>query len=324
METPKFIKKLAKGATIATIGLLSVLPNESKGQEVKNISPNEPNKRNIENVIETSEQLNQQIFKEIEKGFQNGVLENLPENPFYYHKESGKYKISYNLDINQDGKKEENPQISIDCEDGNLNFSLVKKSKTEQIKDLVFNYKDKSLTDSDTDTYENFFAKNGVVILSLRGDKTHPIDFRKISDTEKKQILFDLKTILGKEDSITVQKNIENIKEFENKKEIENHKKTLEKEVVFSAKKLLDILKKTEASASQDGLYTYKFDHGFKISFTDQRGNQSEVLFDTNPEFKLNKVRKIIMKNLEPVSIEDLSILEIKNIIENALFKSNN
>jgi len=323
METPKFIKKLAKGAVITGIGIASILPNESKGQEAKNISSNEPRKQNTENVVEDSEQLSQQIFKEVEKGFQNGVLENSPEDPFYYHKESGKYKISYNLDTNQDGKKEESPKISVDYEEGNSNFSLIKKSKTEEIKDLVFNYTDKSLIDSETDTYENFFAQNNVVILSLYGDKKRPIDFRKISNTEKERILFDIKTIMDKKYPDTIEKNNKNIKSFENKKETESQKETLKSEIESSAKKLLDVLKKTGSTLSQDGLYKYKIGFKFKISFADKEENQNEVTFYTSPKFQLSEARKIIMKNGEPESIQDLSTSEIKSIVEDALSKIN-
>lgn len=321
METSKFIKRLAKGATIATIGVLSILPNESKGQTIEKDVSLDKKKDKMENQIEISDQLNQQILKEVEKGFQNGILENSPTGPYYYSKESGKYKISFNLDVNQDGQKEEDPQIRISYKEGNSSFSLVKEPKIAQIKDLVINYEDESLTDAETDTYENFFAKNNIVILNLYGDKTHPVHFRKISNTEKKQILFDLKTIMGKENTITAQKNIENIKNFENQKEIEHRKEILKSEIESSAKKLLDILKKTGVNVSQDGLYKYTFGYKFEVSFVDKNGNQNEIKFYTNPQLYLGEARKIIMKNGKPKSIQDFSLSEVKNIVDDALSK---
>jgi hypothetical protein len=313
METPKFIKKIAKGATMVSIGVLSFLPNESRGQDI-NINNNHKTES-----IKIS-QLDSNIFNLAEKGVKNGTLKNSLEYPFFYSKEAEGYNISCDFDINYDKNQDESPRTRINYKDGSLNFFIEKDPKKGN-RDIAFSGDSNVLPNSSVEEYGDFSLKNRIIIGGL--NKKHPIYFRQINNSEKGKILLDLERILGGPDSVTSKQNLDNINKLKKEQEFEKQKKEFEDRIIDSVKSLFLMLKQNNIFSSSDGFYKYELYDGFKIFCKDKEGNQNEISFYTNPNFHLRKAQKIILKNFEHVSIQDLSSQETEDIIKDALLKTN-
>jgi len=189
---PKFIKKVAKLGVMSGIAMGSFFPHESNAQS--NFENNPKNK------IEVSENISDKIFNEVEFGFKKGSLKVADGRPnlFYLIDENTDYDIRYDLDANNDDKKDESPTISVNHTKGNITFLLKKGPASENNKDLAVDYKDEELSGAEIDTYENFFNKYHIVITSLYGDKQHKVRFRQINNDEKNEILRDIKMLLEK------------------------------------------------------------------------------------------------------------------------------
>lgn len=189
---PKFIKKVAKLGAMGGIAVGSFFPHESNAQS--NFENNPKNK------IEISEDISDKIFDEVELGFKDGSLKVANGRPYFYYliDEKTDYDICYDLDANNDNKKDESPTIKVNHGEGNIFFRLVKDPTEDKNSDIVFDYKDEKLLDAEVDTYENFFYKYHIVITSLRGDRQHKMRFRQINNDEKNQILKDIKELLEK------------------------------------------------------------------------------------------------------------------------------
>ena len=318
-QFPKFIKNVAKVAAVSAIGLM---PNQLNGQEVIKDSGKEIS-------VEKSIELKDKIFNEIETGFKNGVLRNTPDNPFYYNLEKDGYEIVYNMDADFDKKKDQNPTIEVDFEKGNSNYLLKKGLDESRDKDIVYNYKDGSLSDSQTKPYAEFFSENLIVIRDLYGKKTQPVNYRAISEEEKVVILSDVEKLLGRElDPIGIEENNKNIALEEQKQTIEKQLKLSAESMSESALGILQYLKtdgkfkeKKEDQFSMmtiitNGEYIFKFNTAnFDLSFKDADGNKNELRFDTRDnEISLTRARKIIQSE-QGINIVDLSNQEVQEIL---------
>ena len=189
---PKFVKKVAKLGAMGSIAVGSFFPHESNAQS--NFENNPKNK------IEVSENISDKIFDEVELGFKQGLLKVAEgySNLFYLIDRDSDYDIRYDLDANNDKKRDESPKISVIHTKGNITFLLKRDPTSGDSEDLAFDYEDEELSDAEIDTYENFFSKHHIVITSLYGDKQHKIRFRQINNNEKNQILSDIKALLEK------------------------------------------------------------------------------------------------------------------------------
>jgi hypothetical protein len=325
-KLPKFLKNIAKIAAVSAIGLM---PNQLKGQDTLR---NNGKELNIENKIE----LNSQIFDEIEKGYKNGVLKNTPENVYFFHFEKDGYNITYDLDANYDKNKDENPTITIDYVNGKLNYLLKKGNKNI---DIVYNYEDDSLSNSETKSYGDFAVENIIIINKLYGKNNEPVNFRKINKSEKEKILVDTKKYFIGIDTVGINQNSINLKNGEEKINLKNQKieneKVEEEEILNIAKKLLDYFNgpnDLEGKVNDNdidmmitlshGIYSYKYDkNDVNVSFLDADGYKNEVLIAVNDN-KIIRARKY-KKTKEGNNIQYLSNQEIKKILEDAYSEIN-
>jgi hypothetical protein len=319
---PKFIKKAAKIAAIASVGFMSV-DSEAKAQNAENPR---------ENKIEVSHELTNQIFSQIEKNF-DLFLENSEAHPYFYYKEKNGYEVKYDLDANSDGEKDDFAKIAVTRKDGNTNYVLEKNTESGEMKNIVFNYTNEAFDNAKTDTYENFFAQYKIVLLDLYGDKQHPIKFRELSENEKTDMLQAIQKMMNEEISngIVTQKNLENIQKFEQRKGERGAQENQEKNLVKSAEKLLDLVKKAYENSEdkgnnpisfsntvKSGMYTYEFNpRTFAIFFTDKEGNRNEIKLKLGSESFFSELRKIAEKEGN-ISIQDLSPDEVENILRDA------
>jgi len=326
---PKFIKKVSQIAAVSFIGLV---PGQLKGQEIVNNSEHQIK-------IENNEQLKSQIFDEVGVALNNGVLKNKSDNVYYFEFKNGNYDISYNLDTNFDGEKDSNPQISVSYVDGNCFFNLVKgQNEISNIdRDIVYNYKDNSLSNSESKTYGDFGGENMLVIPELYGKNDSMVHFRKINKEEMKKFLNDIKQFSGVVNSVGIEQNNKNIKNKEEKDEIlkkESQIKSKEKEsqmepFVF----LYNFLKRNKESFDGShnegeffhlikGKYSYDFDESgyLKISFIDCNGYNNLIKVELKKEkFGIDQALKI-KKNEEGVTIrENITEEQIGKIMSDLL-----
>lgn len=322
---PKFFKNVAKVAAVSAIGLM---PNQLKGQDTIKDNGKEIN---IENTIE----LKNQIFSEVEIGYKNGILRNTQENVYFFRLEKDGYDITYDLDANYDKKKDENPTIEIDYINGKSNY-ILQKGKVN--KDIVYNYEDKSLSSTETKPYEDFAAENMIIISELYGKNKELVNFRKINDNEKNQILIDIRKFFKNIDTIGINENLKNLKNGEQKLELEKQKEKNEQieegEIINIAKKLLEYFKgpnNLEGKVYNDmymmttlsqGIYSYRYNNNeVYVSFLDTEGYKNEVHIKINKN-EINKARKY-KKTDQGLDIKNLSNQETRKIIEDAFSEIN-
>lgn len=314
---PKFIKDVAKVIAVSTVGLL---PGQLKGQEVIKIGKNKEN----------TEQLSHKIFDSVEKGYKNGVLRNSSSNAYFYRFQNNEYDVSYDLDSNFDGKKDDIPTIQVDYIKGNSHYLIEQNPIGAKNMDIVCNFKDNSLSDAQTKPYGNFAAEKMLIIAELTEDLEHPVHYREINEEEKTHILNNIEQYFGCVDSTGIKENQKNIKESEVKKETENQKELQEQQVIKSAKQLFEYLKnndnykKLEADpislmkVVSKGSFVYKFDNYYlDLSFIDGEGNKNEIRCKMTDNPYLSKARKIIKMN-DDFNIQNLSNEEVQKIIDNA------
>lgn len=323
---PKFegIKKVAKIAAVAAIGLA---PGQLKGQDNIDDSKNKFS-------IEQNEQLKSLIFDQVRIGFYNGNLRNSPDNAYFFRLEKDGYDITYNLDNDQNGEKDEAPTIEVDYIDGNSEYILQKGPKGINSRDIVYNYKDNSLSKADQKPYGEFFSENMIVIRELHGKNDHIVNYRKINKEEKEKILKDIRIFFEKADTVGFESNEKNLKLTEEKSNQSKEKRQKELEILSISHELSNYLKTKEDfkdkiynememrySVSR-GIYLIKFDdQNVYISFVDSDGYKNEVSIDVkNDEIKrAKKYKKIEDNKIDLKEMSDLS--EIKKILEDTFLE---
>lgn len=320
---PKFIKKVAKLAVISSIGLV---PGQLKGQEVINNTEHQIR-------IENNEQLKSQIFNEVKVAFENGVLKNTQQNAYFFRLEKDGYDITYDFDADYDEKKEISPTIEIDYTDGNSNYILQEGPSEITNRDIVYNYKDNLLSNSETKMYGDFFAENRIIIRNLYGKNDSPVYSRKINKEEMVKFLKDIKQFAQVVDSVGINKNNKNLQQKEEKIKLEQQKEKEERDMIKISENLLDSLKNKQKleggeyneyamSNISHGIYSYKYyGQNIDISFVDSDGYTNEVSVDVGKK-QIRRARKYnkIESNLK---IIDLSNTEAKKVVENAFLEIN-
>ncbi len=329
---------LLKIGKIAAISVIGIMPGKLNGQDtIKNAG--------IETRIENNEQLKSQIFNEVDVALKNGLLKNKPDNSYLFEFKNGNYDISYNLDTNGDGEKDLKPQISVSYDSGNSYYELVKgQNEISNIdKDIVYNYKDDSLSNSETKPYGDFGRENLKVIPELYGKENSPVHFRKINKEEIEKFLNDIKQFSGIIDYNGIEQNNINIKNKEEKdnilkKESEEKKNALELQMIPFVD-IYNFLKQNinnsqinhnegDYSHFVKGGYSCDFDDtGYlKVSFVDKDGYKNLITANLGKsDFGIRQALKI-KKNEEGsvVSRENMSEEQISKIIKDVLLDIKN
>lgn len=322
-KLPKFIKNIVKIGAVASVGLF---PGQLKGQDIiKNTEK--------EITIESSEQLNSQIFNEIEVAYKNGILRNEPESAYYLDFKKDGYSIGYKLNSDGSNKKDESPTLELGYHNGNLNYFLQKSPNEVMNRDIVYNYKDSSLSNSETKSYGDFFVENIFFIADLHDRSKDPVHFRKINENEKQIFLDYLKELTNHVDSVGISENNKNISNKDNEikqKETRLSKNTIEvKEIGDIIQNVSDILKDKKLESKVADEAPYRYFHGnyeiiddqgsLQIYFLDSDGSRNELYITLNNK-DIKIAQKINLKN-RSLGIQQLSNIEIKKIIEGALFE---